>query len=126
MVKDADIPTRIVSLDTAPVAKTAKVYFLRGPIPLPWLKRSASLPGKAYTLGTILWWFKGMNPTKPIKVTTKSLKEFSLSEDAYRDGLKRLEGAGLVSVTRNKGQRALIEIIVLEDEAVRPPKAASS
>jgi hypothetical protein len=126
MVKDADIPTKIVSLDTAPVAKTAKVYFLRGPIPLPWLKRAALLPGKAYTLGTILWWFKGMNPTKPIKVTTKSLKDFSLSEDAYRDGLKRLEGAGLVSVTRKKGQRALIEIIVLEDEALRSPKAASS
>ena len=126
MVKDADIPTKIVTPGTAPVTKTATVYFLRGPIPLPWLKRSASLPGKAYTLGTILWWFKGMNPTKPIKVTAKSLRDFSVSEDAYRDGLKRLEKAGLVSVARKKGQRALIEIIVLEDEAVRPPKAASS
>ena len=126
MVKDADIPTKIVTPGTAPVTKTATVYFLRGPIPLPWLKRAASLPGKAYTLGSILWWFEGMNPTKPIKVTTKSLRNFSLSESAYLDGLKRLEEAGLVSVTRNKGQRALIEIIVLEDEAVRPPKAASS
>ena len=126
MVKDADIPTKIVTPGTAPATKIAKVYFLRGPIPLPWLQRAASLPGKAYALGTILWWFKGMNPTKPIKVTTKSLKGFSVSEDAYRDGLKRLEEAGLVSVMRNKGQRALIEIIVLEDEAVRPPKAASS
>ena len=126
MVKDADIPTKIVTPGTAPVAKEATVYFLRGPIPLPWLQRAASLPGKASTLGLILWWFKGMNPTKPIKVTTKSLRNFSLSESAYLDGLKRLEEAGLVSVTRNKGQRALIEIIVLEDEAVRPPKAASS
>ena len=67
-----------------------------------------------------------MNPAKPIKVTTKSLKYFSLSEDAYRDGLKRLEEAGLVSVKRKNGQRALIEIIVLEDEAVRPPKATGS
>jgi predicted metal-binding transcription factor (methanogenesis marker protein 9) len=126
MVKDADIPTKIVNVSSAPIAKKATVYFLRGPIPLPWLQRAASLPGKAYTLGSILWWFKGMNPTKPIKVTTKSLRNFSLSESAYLDGLKRLEEAGLVSVTRNKGQRALIEIIVLEDEAVRPPKAASS
>lgn len=126
MVKDADIPTKIVTPGTGPVAKPAKVYFLRGPIPLPWLKRAALQPGKAYTLGTILWWFKGMNPAKPIKVTTKSLKYFSLSEDAYRDGLKRLEEAGLVSVKRKNGQRALIEIIVLEDEAVRPPKATGS
>ena len=125
MVKDSDIPTKIINVSGIPVVKTAKVYFLRGPIPLPWLQRAASLPGKAYTLGSILWWFKGMNPTKPIKVTTKSLKNFSVSEDAYRDGLKRLEEAGLVSVTRKKGQRALIEIIVLEDEAVSPFKAAS-
>jgi DNA-binding transcriptional ArsR family regulator len=122
MVKDADIPTKIVNVSGAPVAKKARVHFLRGPISLPWLKRAARLPGKAYTLSTILWWFKGMNPTKTIKVTTKSLKDFSVSEDAYRDGLKRLEEAGLVSVTRKKGQRALIEIIVLEDEAVRSPK----
>ena len=67
-----------------------------------------------------------MNPTRPIKVTAKSLRDFSVSEDAYRDGLKRLEEAGLVSVKRKNGQRALIEIIVLEDEAVRPPKATGS
>ncbi len=125
MVKDTDIPTKIVNVSGAPVAKKAPVYFLRGPIPLPWLQRAASLPGKAYTLGSILWWFRGMNPIKPIKVTNKSLRGFSISESAYLDGLKRLEGVGLVSVTRKKGQRALIEIIVLEDEAVRPPKVAS-
>ena len=66
MVKDSDIPTKIINVSGIPVVKTAKVYFLRGPIPLPWLQRAASLPGKAYTLGSILWWFKGMNPTKPI------------------------------------------------------------
>jgi hypothetical protein len=52
-----------------------------------------------------------MNPTKPIKVTSKSLVEFSISGDAYRDGLKRLEDVGLIKVTRSKGQRALIEIV---------------
>jgi hypothetical protein len=123
MVEDADIPTTIVNVSSRPIAKKAMVHFLRGPIPLPWLQRAASLPGKAYTLGSILWWFKGMNPTRPIKVTAKSLRNFSLSESAYLDGLKRLEEVGLVSVTRKKGQRALIEIIVLQGEAVRPLKA---
>ncbi len=125
MVEDADIPTKLVNVSGAPVAKKATVYFLRGPIPLPWLQRAASLPGKTYTLGSILWWFRGMNPTKPIKVTNKSLRGFSISEDAYLDGLKRLEETGLVSVTRKKGQRALIEILVPDDEVVRPPKVAS-
>lgn len=115
MVEDALIPVRRVDNGIPLVAKKAKGYFLRGPIPLVWLQRAAGLPGKAYTLCTILWWFYGMNPTRPIKVTTKSLKEFSISEDAYRDGLRRLEQAGLVIVTRPKGQRALIEIVMLQD-----------
>ena len=113
MVCDARIPVRRVDSGIPLVAKKAKGYFLRGPIPLGWLQLAAGLPGKAYTLCTILWWFHGMNPTKPIKVTTKSLKEFSISEDAYRDGLRRLEQAGLVTVTRPKGQRARVIINVL-------------
>jgi hypothetical protein len=113
MIEDADIPVRLVETSIPLAAKNTKDYFLRGPIPLAWLQRAAVLPGKAYALSTILWWFHGMNPTKPIKVTTKSLKQFSISEDAYRDGLRRLEQAGLVAVTRPKGQRALVIINVL-------------
>ena len=115
MVDDAHIPVRRVDSGIPLAAKKAKGYFLRGPIPLGWLQLAAGLPGKAYTLCTILWWFHGMNPTKPIKVTTKSLKEFSISEDAYRDGLRRLEQAGLVTVTRPEGQRALVKINMLQD-----------
>jgi hypothetical protein len=111
MDQDALIPTRRLDMGMSLGRTKAKEYYLRGPIPLRWLHKAATLPGKAYTLGTIIWWFHGMNPTKPIKVTSKSLLEFLISEDAYRDGLKRLEEAGLIKVTRPKGQRALIEIV---------------
>jgi hypothetical protein len=111
MDQDALIPTRRLDMGMSLGSTKPKEYFLRGPIPLRWLHKAAALPGKAHTLGTIIWWFYGMNPTRPIKVTGKSLVEFSISEDAYRDGLKRLEEAGLVTVIRPKGQRALIEIV---------------
>jgi len=111
MDQDALIPTRRLDMGMSLGSSKPKEYFLRGPIPLRWLHKAAALPGKAYTLGTIIWWFYGMNPTKPIKVTSKSLVEFSISEDAYRDGLKRLEDVGLIKVIRPKGQRALIEIV---------------
>ena len=114
MVEDSLIPVRHVDVGMSSSVKKTTGYFLKGPIPLAWLKKAAELPGKTYTLCTILWWFHGMNPTKPIKVSTKSLREFSISEDAYRDGLSRLEQAGLVTVTRPKGQRALIEIVILQ------------
>jgi len=112
-MSDANIPVRKLDLGVTPQRERSRTteYFLKGPIPLRWLHAAASLPGKAYTLGNVLWWFRGMNPTKPIKVTRKSLAEFSISEDAYRDGLKRLEEAGLVKVTRPIGQRALVEIL---------------
>ncbi len=108
MDQDALIPTRRLDLGMSLGSTKPKEYFLRGPIPLSWLEAAAKLPGKAYVLGTILWWHHGMNPGSSIKVTKRSLERFSLSEDAYRDGLKRLEDAGLVSVIRRPGQRAEI------------------
>jgi len=110
MDQDALIPTRHLDMGMSLGSTKPKEYFLKGPIPLRWLHKAATLPGKAYTLGTIIWWFYGMNPTEPIKVTSKSLKEFSISEDAYRDGLQRLEAADLVSVIRRPGQRSEIRV----------------
>lgn len=112
MTLDASIPLRKIDLGVTVRPKQSKVteYFLRGPVPLSWLQSAAKLPGKAYTLGTLIWWLHGMNQGSSIKVTKRSLERFSISEDAYRDGLQRLKAAGLVSVIRRPGQRAEIHI----------------
>jgi hypothetical protein len=121
MDQDALIPTRRLDMGMSLGGNKPTEYFLRGPIPLWWLERAAALPGKVCALGQIIWWFHGMNPDQPIKVTRKALERFSISEDAYRDGLKRLELAGLIRVTRPKGQRALIQI-----EKVKGPELGRS
>jgi hypothetical protein len=113
-VTDVSIPVRRLNINLPSRRSPNKEYFLKGPIPLRWLHKASALPGKACTLGILLLWFHGMDPNKPIKVTKKSLEEFSISEDAYRDGLKRLEEAGLVSVSRRLGQRAVIQLIGAE------------
>lgn len=112
MIPDTSIPVRKIDLGITSERKRSETagYFLRGPIPLPWLEAAAKLPGKAYVLGNILWWHHGMRPGSSIKVTKRSLERFSISEDAYRDSLQRLEAAGLVSVIRRPGQRAEIRI----------------
>lgn len=110
MDQDALIPTRRLDMGMSLGRTKPTELFLRGPIPLWWLEKAAALPGKALTVGIIIWWFHGMNANQPIKVTRKALERFSISEDAYRDGLKRLELAGLIEVVRSKGQRALIRI----------------
>ena len=114
IVSDILIPVRRLDINQPLRRSPNKEYFLKGPIPLRWLHKASALPGKAFTLGILLLWFHGIDPNKPIKVTKKSLEEFSISKDAYRDGLKRLEEAGLLSVSRPSGQRALIWLIGAE------------
>jgi hypothetical protein len=112
MIPDTSIPVRKIDLEVASQRRQPETteYFLKGPIPLPWLEAAAKLPGKAYVLGNILWWHHGMSQGSSIKVTKRSLERFAISEDAYRDGLQRLEDAGLVSVLRRPGQRAEVRI----------------
>lgn len=120
MIQDTLIPTKRVDIDPSLRRNKVNEHFVKGPIPLRWLHRAGALPGKAFTLGILLFFFYGMNPGRPIKVTRQSLKGFSISEDAYRDGLKRLEEAGLVSVSRSPGRRASIQVNGAELEK-RPP-----
>ena len=111
---DSDIPTRRLQLDQTTgvlVESPPKMLFLRGPIPIAWLERAASLPGKAYQLGTALWWLNGMSKGNPFKVTRKALDHFHISRDATSDGLKRLEQLGLIKVERSPGKRPVVSIV---------------
>ena len=125
MIQDTLIPTKRVDIEPSLRRNKVNEYFVKGPIPLRWLHQAGALPGKAFTLGLLLFWFYGMNPDRPIKVTRRSLKDFSISEDAYRDGLKRLEEVGLVSVSRSPGQRASIQVNGAKLEK-RPPVTSDS
>jgi DNA-binding FadR family transcriptional regulator len=52
-----------------------------------------------------------MKPQQKVKVTQQALKLLNVSNDAYRDALPRLEGIGLIKVSRAPGQRAMVEIV---------------
>ena len=85
--------------------------FLKGPIPLSWLSAAAALPGKTLNVALAVRWVADMSKGGEAHVTKAALQYFGLSEDAYRDGLGRLEVAGLVAVTRKAGQRARVKIL---------------
>ena len=85
--------------------------FIKGPIPVGWISEAAALPGKALHLALAIQWLSGMNKGAPGKVPKKVLATFSLSMDAYRDGLKRLEAAGLIRVSRLPGQSPLVRVV---------------
>jgi hypothetical protein len=88
-----------------------KKHFIKGPIYLDWISPAAQLAGKAINVALAIHWLHGMNQGKPFKITQSALTKFNLSNDAYLDGLRKLEKAKLVSVLRKPGQRALIMVI---------------
>ena len=85
--------------------------FLKGPIPLDWLTAAARLPGKAINVGIALWWLAGMSKTGVLKLTRQSQLALNTSKDAERDGLRRLQQAGLIELTAHPGQRHSVRII---------------
>lgn len=86
--------------------------FIKGPIPLNWLAAAAALPGKTLNVALAIWWLAGMSKAKEIHVTAAALKHFVLSNDAYLDGLNRLERAGLIKLARRVGSRARVSVVV--------------
>lgn len=108
------IPVKRLQLDPvtgALIAAPKKHLFLRGPIPLEWLSKAATLPGKTIHLSLALWWLHGMAKGVSFKLTQKSLRSLNVDRGATSAGLRRLEQAGLVQVERKLGQRPTIKIL---------------
>jgi hypothetical protein len=111
---DLKIPVKRLQLDRAAgvlVEAPLKKLFLRGPIPMEWLSKSAELPGKTLHLSIALWWLHGMANGKPFKLTKRALDSLNVSRDAAGDGLVRLEQQGLISIVRKVGQRPTITVL---------------
>lgn len=84
--------------------------FLKGPIPLSWIKQAGTLPGKALNVAMAIRWLSDMNYGQPIKISKKAMENFGFSNDACADALKRLEAAGMVDVERLPGQKPIVKL----------------
>lgn len=84
--------------------------FLKGPILLPWIQKSAELPGKALNVVLAIRWLSDMNYGQPIKISKKAMESFGFSNDACADALKRLEAAGIVDIERLPGQKPIVTL----------------
>lgn len=108
-VKRLKFVTSTEGMEYAEVPNTAP--FIRGPIPIAWLSQAAALPGKTLHLALAIQWLSGMNKGAPVKVSKNALAHFCISTDAYRDGLKRLEAAGLLTVMRMPGRSPFVLVV---------------
>ncbi len=89
----------------------AKAEFLKGPVPMSWLREAAKLGGKAVVVGLALWFRHGIEGSGPVKLTRKLLAGLHVSRTTARDCLRKLEAAGLVSVDRARGRCPRVTII---------------
>jgi len=85
-------------------------WFLKGPIPGPWLTRAAQLSFRALRAGLALWYMAGVKNNRVVKPVRDTWQRFGLSPDAARHGLIALEGAGLVVVDRHPGRYPVVTI----------------
>jgi hypothetical protein len=84
-------------------------WFLRGPIPWPWIERAMRLPGQALALSLYLWREAGRHSQRTVKLC---LARTSLNRRTAQRALQTLEKAGLVSVLRHSGQG--VEMTILD------------
>src|SRR5262249_32809455 len=92
-----------------------KSNFLRGPIPWAWLIRAMMLPGRALAVGLIIWREAGIRNSLTIPLQHARLREAGIRKDTGRRGLRSLETAGLVTISRPPGR--CLEVTILETPA---------
>lgn len=87
--------------------------FLKGPIPMAWLKKAATLPGKALPIALAIWFLHGVNGGAADIVVTNRVVERIVVVDRktrYR-ALEALENAGLIAVVRRRGAASRVTIL---------------
>jgi DNA-directed RNA polymerase subunit N (RpoN/RPB10) len=84
--------------------------FLKGPIPWNWLCRAAELCGKAFQVAIAIWFLAGVHK-REVEVSGQAVEDLGVSRYACYRGLKLLEKAGLISVHRAPGRKAIVTIL---------------
>lgn len=92
----------------------SKQRFIKGPLPLPWMLRAMTLPGKTTQVALAIWYLAGLNKSLQVKLSPKVVNSFGVSRDAQYDAIGRLETAGLVAVSRAPGRAMLVTILAAE------------
>lgn len=94
--------------------------FISGPLPLPWFRKAASLPGKALAVGLAVWFLRGLvGKDSSRSFTPSTWEQFGLDRRSVYRGLQQLESAGLVTVERHRGRCPVVTIRITRGR-VRP------
>ena len=88
-----------------------KPSFLKGPVPIGWIKAAANLPSGCLAVGMALWFMAGFGKSKTVRLSNNLLAEFGVGKAAKSRCLHHLENAGLVGVDRAPGRMPTVTIL---------------
>jgi DNA-binding transcriptional ArsR family regulator len=95
--------------------------FIKGPLPLAWIKAAALQPYQALYVGLLLWHEAGWRKSCSIPFKLSQVRETGISRDTVRRSLKALEQAGLIYIERPSGRSLQITLLdASENESDEP------
>lgn len=83
-------------------------------LPVRWIERAASLPGKALHVAMVLLYLTSLRKSPEVRFSQSTLKRFDTSRDASYDALTRMAAAGLVQLKKSPG-RAHVVVLLGDD-----------
>jgi hypothetical protein len=85
--------------------------FIKGPVPLDWIKRANNIGGSVGLVATMLWFYVGLTGSKTIKLDSKLDDITGLSRQTRQSILKKLERHGLIKVIPKHGAYPTVRVL---------------
>jgi hypothetical protein len=104
------VPTGPPRPPTKPPRHRRGESFLCGPIPWDWVARAGRQPGKALFVALLLWKEAGCEKRRTVRLNLSQAVAMGMSLDTARRGLRALETAGLVTITRKPGRGLVVTL----------------
>src|SRR5262245_54476977 len=95
-----------------PAPRKRRGRFIKGPLPLSWVKAAGMLPGKALVVGMMLWFESGMKKTRTVIFPFARAVSDGIPKSTVRRAIRGLEEVGLIAVVRKPGRR--LEVTILD------------
>ena len=103
---DRDLP-RYIPRATPPLYASPSIRAVR----LDWVECAAHLSGKCLHVAMALWWIASFHRKASVRLKAGTLERFNVTEDAYREALGRMEGAGLIRVDDEADARPRVTML---------------
>lgn len=85
--------------------------FIKGPIPLEWMRTASRCGVRAEAVAILLWYAAGWQRSNPVKLTPSILAELRVHPKTARRILLKMESAGLVAVVSKRGASPMVTLL---------------